>query len=374
MTSKQIVFIVSEDWVFISHRFHLAEYAAAQGMSVTVMCNVTQYGDKLRKAGFNLIDWKLNRGSKSPIVLICDLFRITRLIKSLSPDILHVVAIKPVVLVGLISLTLSTVRCIYCITGLGFIYTSNRLSARLLRPFVSALFKAIFAPGNSDVVVQNKDDELFFKTVIGVKPHRLRLIKGAGIDVFRFVPSGEPSGLPVVSLPARLLLDKGVNEFVEVACRVNSNEKRANFQLLGSPDPENPNSLSEVQLTKWHEEGSVHWSGHQSDMVSALQTSHIVCFPSYREGLPKALLEACACGKPIVAFDVPGVREIVQDQVNGYLVPFGDIARMAQCVERLILDKALRTQFGEAGRAMVEGEFSQASVQAQFGALWSEEK
>ena len=151
--------------------------------------------------------------------------------------------------------------------------------------------------------------------------------------MFRFVPSDEPHGMPVVSLPARLLSDKGVNEFVEVARKINQNGKRADFRLLGNPDPANPNSLSEVALTKWHQEGIINWAGHQLDMVSALQASHVVCFPSYREGLPMALFESCACEKPIVAFDVPGVREIVQNQLNGYLVPFGDVSEMAQCIE-----------------------------------------
>ena len=290
----------------------------------------------------------------------------------LDPDILHVVAIKPIILVGLTSLLSSAVKSIYCVTGLGFIYMSSSLSARLLRPFVSFLLRIIFSSGCSDVVVQNEDDKLFFENVIGVQPRKLQLIRGAGVDVDHFLPSEETSGVPVVSLPARMLRDKGVAEFVEVARKINQNENRANFRLLGSPDPENPNSLSEEYLSKLHKEGIVDWVGHQSDMVSALQASHVVCFPSYREGLPKALLEACSCGKPVVAFDVPGVREVVKDQQNGFLLPFGDVNGMSQCVEKLINDKSLRLQLGKAGRAMVEREFSLGSVQAQFGSLWSQ--
>ena len=182
MTSKHILFVVSEDWVFMTHRFHLAEYAAAQGITVTVMCNLTQHGEHLRKAGFNVIDWKLNRGTKNPVILLWDLIRTAHVIKKSFPDILHVVAIKPVTLVGLISFFLSPTRNIYCVTGLGFIYTSNRMSARLLRPFVSFLFKVIFASRHSNVVVQNRDDKQFFKSVIGVQPHK-HLIKGAGVDM-----------------------------------------------------------------------------------------------------------------------------------------------------------------------------------------------
>ena len=153
-------------------------------MCVTVMCNVTKYGDMFRKAGFNLIDWNLNRGSKNPITFILELFNTARLVKRLSPNIIHVVAIKPILVMGLISFALSAVRCIYCVTGLGFIYTSNRLVARFLRPVVSSLFKIIFVSKNSDVVVQNKDDELFFKTNICVKPNRLHVIKGQGLMCF----------------------------------------------------------------------------------------------------------------------------------------------------------------------------------------------
>ena len=356
----------------MTHRFHLAEYAAQKGMLVTVMCNLTQHGEDLRRAGFNVVDWRLKRGSRNPFVLIYDLIRTALQIKSSSPDILHVVAIKPIILVGLTSLLSSAVKSIYCVTGLGFIYTSRSLSARLLRPFVSFLLRIIFSSRCSDVVVQNEDDKLFFESVIGVQPRKLQLIRGAGVDVDHFLPSDETSGVPVVSLPARMLRDKGVAEFVKVARKINQNENRANFRLLGSPDPENPNSLSEEYLSKLHKEGIVDWVGHQSDMVSALQESHVVCFPSYREGLPKALLEACSCGKPVVAFDVPGVREVVKDQQNGFLLPFGDVNAMSQCVEKLINDKSLRLQLGKAGRAMVEREFSLGSVQAQFGSLWSQ--
>lgn len=356
----------------MTHRFHLAEYAAQKGMLVTVMCNLTQHGEDLRRAGFNVVDWRLKRGSRNPFVLIYDLIRTALQIKSSSPDILHVVAIKPIILVGLTSLLNSTVKSIYCVTGLGFIYTSSSLSARLLRPFVSFLLRSIFASRYSDVVVQNEDDKLFFESVIGVQPRKLQLIRGAGVDVDHFLPSEEKSGVPVVSLPARMLRDKGVAEFVEVARKINQNENRANFRLLGSPDPENPNSFSEEYLSKLHTEGIVDWAGHQSDMALALQASHVVCFPSYREGLPKALLEACSCGKPVVAFDVPGVREVVKDQQNGFLLPFGDVNGMSECVEKLINDKSLRLQFGKAGRALVERDFSLGRVQAQFGSLWSQ--
>ena len=147
-------------------------------------------------------------------------------------------------------------------------------------------------------------------------------------------------------------------------------KKRAIFRLIGGPDPSNPNSIPQPQLTKWHEQGVIEWVGHQTDMLSAIQATHIICFPSYREGLPKAI-EACACGKPIVGFDVPGVREIVRDQYNGYLVQFGELETMANCVSRLIADVSLRKNMGMTGRAMVEAEFSQSNVQEQFGELWS---
>ena len=371
---KRILFFISEDWVFVSHRLHLAKYAIANQHKVTLACNVSTFDEVIEREGIELKDWKINRGSKNPITFVYNILKTRQIIRECEPDILIAVALKPIILTGFAKISLKSEKCFLCVTGLGSVFTADGIFSDMLKVFVRLVLTFILRQKTNNLVVQNSDDEAFFCVDLKIPKRKTHLIRGAGVDIEQFFPVAEHNTLPIVSLPARALRDKGVVEFVKVGQIINDRNKRAIFRLIGAPDSSNPNTISRSQLEQWHQQGVIDWAGHHPDMVSALQASHIVCFPSYREGLPKALLEACACGKPIVAFDVPGVREIVQDQVNGCLVPFGDIAKMAQCVERLILDKALRTQFGEAGRAMVEGEFSQASVQAQFGALWSEEK
>ena len=176
----------------------------------------------------------------------------------------------------------------------------------------------------------------------------------------------------MVGLPARLLVDKGVFEFVEVAKRVNKGRKIANFRLIGDVDPENPNSIQKEEIEKWVNQDLVEWFGFAADMVNALNQVHVICFPSYREGLPKALLEALACSKPVVAFDVPGCREVVQNGKNGYLIGFKDVDLMASKVTNLAINSDLRNKFGFSGRNLVEHRFSQDAIQTQFRRLWAE--
>ena len=370
--SKRILFLVSEDWVFVSHRLHLAKYAIASQYKVTLACNVSSFDEVIKKEGIVLQNWQIKRGSKNPITFIENVLKTRRIIKECEPDILMAVALKPVILAGFAKISLGIEKCFLCVTGLGSVFTARGLFFMILRVFVRLVLSLIMRQKNTDLVVQNTDDEAFFCDDLKIPRAKTHLIKGAGVDLDQFFPVAEQDGMPVVSLPARALRDKGIVEFVKVAGMVNKKKKKASFQLIGAPDPSNPNSISLPQLKKWHELGVIDWAGHQSDMISAIRASHIICFPSYREGLPKALLEAYACAKPIVAFDVPGVRELVHDQKNGYLVPFRDLKTMARCVDRLIDDPSLRKKMGRAGRVMVEGEFSQTNVQKKFGKLWSQ--
>ncbi len=369
--SKTILFLVSEDWVFVSHRLHLAKYAIANQYKVTLACNVSTFDKVIEREGIQLLNWQIKRGSKNPITFVENVLKTRRIIRECEPDIIMAVALKPVILTGFAKISLRLEKCFLCVTGLGSVFTGRGIFFLILRVFVRLVLSFIIRQKDNELVVQNTDDEAFFCDDLKIPRAKTHLIKGAGVDVDRFCPVAENNGMPIVSLPARALRDKGIVEFVKVAGMVNKKEKKAFFQLIGAPDPSNPNSISLPQLEKWHEQGFIDWVGHQSDMISAIRATHIICFPSYREGLPKALLEACACGKPIVAFDVPGVREIVHDQKNGYLVPFGDIVNMARCVDRLLDDQPLRKNMGRAGRAMVEGEFSQTNVQDKFGKLWS---
>ena len=203
-------------------------------------------------------------------------------------------------------------------------------------------------------------------------PARLRLIRGAGVNIQTFYPKVPPFGPVVIVLVARMLWDKGVGEFVEAAHYLTKEGVNARFVLVGDPDPANPASIPEATLRNWQGQHGVEWWGRREDMPAVLQGAHIACLPSYREGLPKSLLEAAACGLPIVTTDAPGCREVVRDGVNGLLVPVRDSAALATALGKLIGDPALRRRMGEQSRLLAESEFGQEAIIAQTLAVYRE--
>ncbi|MGH7340232.1 MAG: glycosyltransferase family 4 protein, partial [Candidatus Rokuibacteriota bacterium] len=223
---------------------------------------------------------------------------------------------------------------------------------------------------NSRLIVQNPDDLGFLVSERVVSAERAVLIRGSGVDTSRYVPVPEPAGVPLVVLPARMLRDKGVFEFVAAAERLKKEGVAARFALVGDPDPDSPASISAGTLKRWSERGAVEWWGWRDDMVPVFQQCHVVCLPSYREGLPKALIDAAACGRAIVTCDVPGCREVVREGENGLLVPPRDSGALAAALRRLLEDATLRRAMGERGRARAVAEFSVERVIEQTLALY----
>jgi glycosyltransferase involved in cell wall biosynthesis len=222
------------------------------------------------------------------------------------------------------------------------------------------------------VVLQNPDDQRELVSAGAVSPDRITLIRGSGVDLSEFLIAPEPAGPPVVVLPSRLVWDKGVREFVDAASELRRNGVRARFALVGDRDPDNPTSVPPGQLEAWQASGIVEWWGHRHDMPSVFAESHLVCLPSYREGLPKVLLEAAASGRPIVTTDVPGCREVVRHGENGLLVPARSVGPLAHALRELIADPARRARFGRRGREIVEAEFSVERVVEAHVALYRE--
>ncbi len=223
-------------------------------------------------------------------------------------------------------------------------------------------FKWLLSSTGNVLILQNPDDVDLMVNEAKVDPENIRLIRGAGVNVQRFNSSPELEQVPVVVLPARMLWDKGIGEFVEAAKLLKAAGIAARFALVGGIDECNPTSISRDQLNTWTAAGFIEWSGMREDMPDVLRQANIVCLPSYREGLPKSLLEAAACGRAIVATDVPGCREIVRDGENGILVPARDPNALSVALKKLILNPELRRQMGINGRNMVLNEFSERGV------------
>jgi glycosyltransferase involved in cell wall biosynthesis len=239
-----------------------------------------------------------------------------------------------------------------------------------LRPLLGLLM----AGRKSRVIVQNPTDQALLCRLGIVNPRQVTLIRGSGVDTDRFAPCPEPAGKPIVMLASRLLWPKGVGVFVEAARQLLRAGVEARFVIVGEGDEENPSSIPRSQLEAWNAEPGIEWWGRQTDMPAIYGQAQIVCLPShYGEGVPKALIEAASCGRPIVTTDAPGCRDIVEQGINGYLVPVRDSAAVAEAIQRLLGDPDLRLRMGRAGRNRVQKIFSIDRVIAEtlavYGAL-----
>ncbi len=368
MSRPKLLFLVTEDWYFVSHRLPLAVAAREAGFDVVVATREGMHGQVIRDAGLKFIPFELSRRGGNPLA---EITKLTRLYRSERPAIVHHVALKPVLYGSLAARLVGVTQVVNAVAGLGWLFTSGGLAARTVRPVVRGLLARLLAASGSRTIVQNPDDQALLVRS-GVPKDRLRLIRGAGVDTAAFSPAEEPPAFVTVVLAARMLWDKGVGEFVAAAKHLHDEGVFARFVLVGEPDSANPASVPEASLRAWHGQDGIEWWGQRADMSAVLKQAHIACLPSYREGLPKSLLEAAACGLPIVTTDTPGCREVVTDGDNGFLVPVKEVDALAAALRKLIIDASLRRLMGGRGRARALAEFSLESVIVQTLAVYQE--
>lgn len=372
-TPPKLLYFITEDWFFCSHFLDRALAARRAGFDVGVVTRVQRHGNDITEAGIKLIPFHLARTGMNPWHEFEVIRRLMRIYRAERPNIVHHIAVKPI-LYGTLAARLANIsRIVNAPVGMGYIFSSRQLKAKLLRPGLLFAYRLLMNPINSVAVFENPDDRAYCENLGIVARERTRLIRGAGVSTEKFVPSHEPAGLPTVILPARMLWDKGVGEFVEAAKVLRRQGVAARFALVGAPDDDNPAAVSQTQLETWHREDVVEWWGYQDDMPRVLKGIHIVCLPSsYAEGLPKVLIEAAAAGRPIVTTDAPGCREIVKDGENGFLVPVRSVEPLTTALRRLIEDADLRAQMGRKGREMAIAGFSVEQVNAETLALYRE--
>jgi glycosyltransferase involved in cell wall biosynthesis len=359
---SKLMFFVTEDWYFCAHRLPLAVAAHEAGYDVSVVTRVRSHGDRIKAAGLRLIPLELSRRSVNPLREAWLVQRLVSLYRAERPRIVHHIALKPI-LYGTIAARLAGVpSAVNAFAGLGFLFSSNSLKARMLRPVIKRTFRVLLNRAGSRVIIENPDDVRLMCEDNTLRRDRITLIRGVGVDTEYFRVQPDPGGEPVVMLAGRLLWDKGVGEFVAAAGQLRRRGVRARFVLVGESDAQNPSAIPDEQLRAWQAEGVIEWWGRREDMPAVYAQSHVVCLPSYREGLPTVLTEAGACGRPVVATDVPGCREVVRDGENGLLVPVRDADAVARALERLIESPDLRARLGARGREIVEQEFTQKKV------------
>jgi glycosyltransferase involved in cell wall biosynthesis len=367
----KLLFFISEDWYYWSHRRPLALAARAAGYDVVLVTRVGSLQTSIAADGIRVVPFAISRGGMNPLRDVAMLARLIAVYRRERPTLVHHVAIKPVIYGSIAARVASVSHVVNALGGLGFSFISRSWPGRMLRVLVRLLLRAALSRGL--LVLQNADDVALLCGEQLVDRAQIRLVRGSGVDLDRYRPADEPPpGPPVVVLPARMLWDKGVGEFVAAARRLRMNGCEARFALVGGRDNENPQSIDAATLARWRQDGDAEWWGHRADMPAVYALTTIVCLPSYREGMPKALLEAAACGLALVATDVPGCREVVRHGENGLLVPAQDALALSGAIADLLADPARRRRFAEASRALAEQEFGEASVVAQFLAIYSE--
>lgn len=369
---KRLLFVVNAPAFFISHRLPVAEGARQAGFEVHVATGPGNACQQIVDAGFKHHLLPLSRSGKNPWAELICFVALCWLMRKVKPELVHLVTIKPV-LYGGIAARLTGVSCVVAaVSGLGSVFISQGPKARVLRGVIKPLYRLAFGHRNLKVIFQNPDDRDALVKLNALSIGQSELIRGSGARLadYPFVP--EPSGSPVVAMAARLLRDKGVTEFVAVARLLKQRGVDARFWLIGDPDPGNPATVTEAEMCAWQKEGVVELLGYRRDIAQLFALSNMVVLPSYREGLPKVLVEAAACGRAVVTTDVPGCRDAIEEGETGLLVPVRNVDALADAVERLIADSSLRQRLGQAGRQLAEREFAIERIVAAHLAIYAQ--
>lgn len=343
-------------WYLYNFRLPLAKALHDKGWEIVLVSPYDDYCLKLVEEGFRWVQFPLSRKGLNPFMEIWTLISLIRLYLHERPEAAQHFTVK-CILYGTLAAKISGVpRIINSVTGLGYIFLGGSLKKTLLRYFLRLVYKPILR--NTEVIFQNGDDLNLFLKSDWIVPTQAYLIPGSGVDMNKFTPAQEPQGIITVLLASRMLWPKGVKEFIDAARILQTRNIRAQFVLVGDTDPGNPEAVPLQTLKDWEAEGIVKWWGWEDNMPSIYKKVHIVCLPSYREGMPKTLIEASAMGRPIVTADSPGCREMVRPGENGLMVPAHDSQALADALKILILDPDLRKRMGKDGRRIAMREYS----------------
>lgn len=369
MRKPRLLIVVNVDWFFLSHRLPIALAARDAGYEVHVAAALTRPVADIERHGLTLHPLDIDRRSAGLLQALKLLGSLLRLMCALAPDVVHLVTIKPVLLGGLAARLARVPRVVAAISGLGFVFIARGAIATLRRLAVSALYRLALARPGVCVIFQNADDQALLQRYAGVRDTQVVRIRGSGVDLAAWPVRPLPEGPVTVLMASRLLVDKGVVEFVEAARHLRGH-RGARFVLVGDVDPGNPTSLARDRVQAWADEGLIEWWGHRADMPTVLAAAHLVVLPSYREGLPKGLIEAAACGRAVVTTDVPGCRDAIDPGRTGLLVKVRDARALADGIRELLDDPARLRSMGETGRHWAERMFDVREVVASHLALY----
>jgi len=368
--APRILFFVTEDWVFWSHRLSLAKAAKKDGYEVQVVTRVHEHKDLIEKEGFKLIPLNMGRGSTNLLRELFTIIEVIKIYRREKPDLVHHVAVKPVLYGTLAARFSLRPAVINLLTGFTRTFHKIKWKSALIEKTVMLAYRLAYWGMNPVTVFQNQSDMQIFLDHKILKRKNAEIIKGSGVDTQHFFERLEPEGKPVVVLASRMLWEKGIKEFVEAAEWLHRNDVECRMVLVGDADLESPKSVTPEILDEWKSKGIVEWWGHEDNMPKVFSKANIVCLPSYHEGAPKVLLEAASSGIAIVATDIPGCGQIARQDENGLLVPVKDSIRLAEAIKFLVENPKIRKEMGARGRKLVLEEFSDKIIIKKYLSLY----
>jgi glycosyltransferase involved in cell wall biosynthesis len=360
MDKKKLLFIVNVDWFFLSHRLPIALEAIDLGYEVHIATKVTDDLGLLESSGLIVHSLHLHRSSF--VTIFSEFLEIFSVVRTVSPDILHLVTIKAVLLGGVVARLTSTPAVVSSMSGLGFVFISHGIPALLRRKTIAFLYHFALGHSNQRVIFQNTNDRSQISRLVRLPYEQSLLIPGSGVDLLLYDKKMIPNGSPVIMLAARLLSDKGVREFVQSAKLVKRSRFHVRFVLVGEIDLLNPSSIQQSELDQWRQDGIVELWGRRNNMEQVLPLATIVVLPSYREGLPKVLIEAAACGRAVITTNVPGCRDAIKDGITGLLVPVKCASAISEAILSLLDNPDRCKKMGDAGRKLAEEKFDVRQV------------
>ncbi|MDC3073422.1 glycosyltransferase family 4 protein [Prochlorococcus sp. AH-716-O13] len=375
--SKKILFNITEDWFFCSHFLQRALAAKKTGYKVYVCCNHNKHKSTIESYGIKIFHVPYLRKNINPFFEFLILLKIIFVYFSIKPDLVHHVAAKPIIY-GSIAAKICRIRAVLnAPVGLGFVFTSKRIKAKFLRPILKVLMKSFLNTHHGEnktnkVVFENNDDLNFFFNLGALRRTDACVIRGAGVKINKLVIKKKSSKIVIVTLVARMIEDKGIYEFVAAAKKIKKKNTNVRFLLVGDVDKQNPSSLNKKTLIFWNKRKIIEWLGWVDNVNEVLEQTDVLCLPSYREGLPKALLEGAARGLPIVTTDTVGCRDVVEDGLNGFLVPVRNIDQLALKIEELVKDNLLREKMGKESFKLAKNKFSEEIINTQTLEIYNE--
>jgi len=354
--TDKILFIINSSSFFLSHRRSLVD-ACAGKFETVILLPKSPLNQEIRDLGFNVKEYPISRAGRNPFFEMKTFYSIFKWIRQEQPNICHTFTVKPILYGGIAARLLKVPHVFSTITGLGYLFTYSKNRSFILRCLVKILYRLSLSSKRSKIIFQNHDDLKIVSKFANLSESQCFVVKGSGVDPKKFYPiqstSENQQDSITVLVPCRMLWDKGVGDIVKAFSLLKS-PVPAQLLLAGDLDPENPSRISKKQLPQ---ASNIEWLGRVKDMNSLYNKVDIVCLPSYREGLPLALLEASLCKKPLISTDSPGCRELVKHRENGLLVPVKSPKKLLEAVITLINEPTLRVQLGETAYQIALDEY-----------------